>query len=138
MLPITGQGGNSAIETAAVLTNNLIKCLQSSIHSKPTVEELDVAFEKVQELRIPRLRKLVTVASKRQAADSMLGPELKRSVITQVPEIPPEVIFRGWLAEFVPAASLSMLPVPSRPRTVPYLDEQAQRKSGKGDTMAKL
>ena len=138
MLPITGQGGNSAIENAAVLTNNLFDCLKASPQNKPTVEQLDIAFEKVQKIRTPRLQKFVTIANRRQALDALLTPEIKEFALTQMPQLGAEVILRGFQKEFGQAASLNMLPVPYRPRTVPYADEQPQEKSKKGDIVAKL
>jgi hypothetical protein len=123
-----------ALESAAVLVNQLVACLRSAAPSRPSTEDVDTMFEHVQNLRVPRVQKFVEAANKRQALEALLTPELKETAKTRIPKITRETLFRQWVNEFTQALSLSTFPIPVRPRLVPYEDEKRAKRD---KTMAK-
>jgi hypothetical protein len=124
-VPITGQGGNSAIETAAALTNNLVQLLHQS-PTRPSLSEISRVFETVQTLRMPRVQKLIKQAHQRQQREALAGPEIKTILADRVSRITLDTVYRDWSGMYSPGVSLDMLDVPVRPRTVPFDDEIRQ------------
>lgn len=57
-----GQGGNQAIESAAVLTNCLVDMLGKNPGTKPKLEELEKTLKQYQTLRQKRAKKFVDVS----------------------------------------------------------------------------
>lgn len=125
MLPIIGQGGSQAVESAAALTNSLMEVLsQPSYLGAPSMTELHSIFQKVQDLRAPRLSQMMEMAHLRQKMDAMETPELRDTILNKFPKALPGAVLQRWDATFLPAVSLRMLDVPARPRTLLFHDER--------------
>ncbi|KAH7007915.1 hypothetical protein B0J12DRAFT_692087 [Macrophomina phaseolina] len=126
--PITGQGGNSALETAAALTNELVKTLNShgpDVHVSG--KALHFTFQAVQQLRSPRASQLVHASTSFQrltAMETLLHRGMIRNVVPRLGnDLMLHILFRACTG----AVSLDMLDVPSRPRGIPYDDEVMRR-----------
>jgi len=121
--PITGQGGNNAIETAASLINHLKSALHASSSRPLSLEEISIVFEKVQQQRYDRVWGLVKASHRRQRLECMETPTLKFIAKYIFPLIPKQVMTYQWIQTYCPAVSLNMLPHSNRPRKIPYHDE---------------
>jgi len=64
-----GQGGNQAIESAAVLTNCLLEMLTET--DNPTSEEIETTLRKYQDLRKRRAKQFVKVSGLISRDDSL-------------------------------------------------------------------
>jgi hypothetical protein len=120
---LTGQGGNSAIETAAALTNNLVAALQGSSERQLSTIEISELFAHVQREREDRVSSLVIDAHMRQRVECMDSPLLKYAVKFLVPYYPQWLVMYRWAQTFSPAPALKMLPQPGRKHAVPFYDE---------------
>ncbi|KAL1983805.1 hypothetical protein VTN96DRAFT_9891 [Rasamsonia emersonii] len=72
--PITGHGGNSAIETAAVLVNSLVMELKLSSCGTLTASQVKSIFDEVQRIRLARARKLIAQSHEQQRTEAMETP----------------------------------------------------------------
>ena len=124
--PLTGQGGNSAIETAASLANHLTAALHKSISQTLSEEETSSVFEKVQQQREGRVWGLVKASHARQRLECLETPTLRFIVRYVFPYIPKPAMMNRWIQTYCPAVSLRMLPMPSRPRKIPFHDENLE------------
>lgn len=122
-MPITGQGGNSALETAAALTNTLWHALQTTSSAPMPLATITNVFQTVQSLRLPRATELMRDAHRRQKLEAMDDAKLKAFAVERYPLLKTETLYREWTRTFTPAVSLNMLGIPDRPRSVPYQDE---------------
>ncbi|KAK2686277.1 hypothetical protein QWA68_014854 [Fusarium oxysporum] len=119
--PLTGHGGNSAIETAASLVNHLTtdKC------SNWSNIEIEAAFAAVQKERFDRVQWLVDDAHEIQQIQAMANPFL---AIIGPPRIRllSEITFLGG-SKLVGATRINGIPLPPREHTVPFDDELPAR-----------
>ncbi|KAL0253203.1 hypothetical protein SLS55_010175 [Diplodia seriata] len=124
--PISGQGGNNAIETAAALTNALQTALESHPHG---LKESDIssAFEQTQRLRTSRSTQLVSEAHIQQRIEAMENPFFGWLACSVLPKLHLETHLRRWTDPAVPAVRFNGLSVPKRGRFVPYEDELPHR-----------
>ncbi|PYI11277.1 FAD/NAD(P)-binding domain-containing protein [Aspergillus sclerotiicarbonarius CBS 121057] len=123
VLPITAQGGNQAIESAAALVNGLTTALSQSSSGPLSESEIKSMFDQVQDLRAPRTAKIVQGTHKRQQLEAMETPELKDFMLNKYAGLMPGALWSRWEGMFAGAVSLKTLAIPARPRTVPFLDE---------------
>ncbi|KAJ5112244.1 hypothetical protein N7532_000289 [Penicillium argentinense] len=121
--PLTGQGGNNAIETAAALTNHLVAALDASSSKELSAAEITSIFEKTQHQREDRTRSLVKASHARQRLECMETPLLKFIANFIVPYVPKSMLTDRWVDTYSAAVSLNMLPIPVKKRTIPYYDE---------------
>lgn len=124
--PITGQGGNSAIETAAALVNHLVELLKER-GGKPSDQDIEAMFRKVQKSRHERASWLVKEAHKRQQADALetLSLRLKSTVLPHF--LDGEAVLSFASAYLTGAPRISPLPVPPRYHSIPFEDELPAR-----------
>ncbi|RGP74466.1 hypothetical protein FLONG3_6025 [Fusarium longipes] len=120
--PLTGHGGNAAIETAASLINHLL-----SVCKNWTPSEIDAAFAAVQKERHDRVQWLVDDAHKVQQMHAkatplfaIIAPILARLINT-------DTAIRLSSHKLVDATRINCLPVPHRAHTVPFNDELSAR-----------
>ncbi|KAH8654695.1 hypothetical protein BGZ61DRAFT_541383 [Ilyonectria robusta] len=130
--PLTGQGGNSAVETSAALTNSITRALNQNPQGRLSPNEIKSVFQSVQELRRPRTSELVKESHNRQRLEAMETPLMKALALYYVPLLGIDRVTESWVGTYAPAVSLYMLPVPSRPRAVPYYDELFRKPAGRG------
>lgn len=131
--PLSGQGGNSAIESAAALVNFLTRAQKQ----KPHLSGADIqhVFQQVQTLRQSRAEKLMRIAHMRQRLEAMETPYLKFTALHVLPRFGSEVVFQRFYDTVAPAGKLDNLPVPKRPRRAPFEDELPARPRPRGAEM---
>jgi hypothetical protein len=124
--PITGQGGNNAIETAAALVNHLTELLHDK-SDELSDQDIDAMFCRVQKSRHERASWLVKEAHKRQQADALetLPLHLKSTVLPHI--LDSEAAFSLASAHMIGASKINSLPVPSRYHSIPFEDELPAR-----------
>ncbi|OAK96962.1 FAD/NAD(P)-binding domain-containing protein [Phaeosphaeriaceae sp. SRC1lsM3a] len=123
--PIGGQGGNSAIEDAAVLTNQLFKLAPTSEEDQAwTDNDISEALERTFSLRYDRVASLVKMShdlQTLQALDSFFTRILAKFVI---PHSSPVSVLDQFSSTARPAARLEMVEIPNRPHAELYDDEK--------------
>ncbi|GME30130.1 putative FAD binding domain protein [Neofusicoccum parvum] len=120
--PTSGQGGNSAIETAAVLANNLTRMMKS--HPEGLSDDhIDTAFSETQKLRQPRAWELIKASHLQQAIEAMETPILELMVKYYMPIMSVDQRLAAWTKSIESAHRLEMLDVPKRFRFIPFVDE---------------
>jgi len=74
-----GQGGNQAIESAAVLTNCLLDMLKQTPGQRPSLTAIGASFQKYQHLRQRRAKRFIDVSAIVTRVDSLatLGDTLR-------------------------------------------------------------
>ncbi|RDK37768.1 FAD/NAD(P)-binding domain-containing protein [Aspergillus phoenicis ATCC 13157] len=136
VLPITAQGGNQALESAAAVVNGLMTALSQASGSGPLSQaEIQSMFERVQDIREPRTFDIIKTTHQRQKLDSMDTPELKEFLLTKYAGLMPGALWKRWADTFTPAVSLNMLDLPARPKSVPF-DDEALRNAGSNNALA--
>ncbi|GKZ73824.1 hypothetical protein AnigIFM60653_005476 [Aspergillus niger] len=136
VLPITAQGGNQALESAAAVVNGLMTALSQASGSGPLSQaEIQSMFERVQDIREPRTFDIIKTTHQRQKLDSMDTPELKEFLLTKYARLMPGALWKRWADTFTPAVSLNMLDLPARPKSVPF-DDEALRNAGSNNALA--
>lgn len=130
--PLTGQGGNNAIETSACLTNHLVAALRNCNTGTLSKAEISTVFNKVQEQREGRVSKLVKASHARQRLECMETPFLKFLVYYVIPYAPRYIPINRAIDGYSAALSLDMLPMPRTPRDVAYFDERFRVPSPRG------
>lgn len=123
--PETGQGANSAIETAAAIANELSRLLKKT--SSPSDDDISAAFSRVQEQRFDRVKTLVGRATAAGRADSFTTPMDELVARHVMPHMDPVTSLSGLMDEFVGGARLENMPVPFKPKLVPFSDELPSR-----------
>lgn len=124
--PISGQGGNSAIETAAVLVSNLATMLKSKAHpSHITTADIDVVFAKTQAMREKRAQALVNASHEEQRFAAMETTALAFVGRYVLPTMSIDEKMNAWTRNIEGGHKLDILDVPKRPRAIPFLDELA-------------
>ncbi|CAG8112183.1 unnamed protein product [Penicillium olsonii] len=122
--PLTGQGGNNAIETSASLTNHLVAALKGCKTGSLSTEEISKIFQSVQDHREERVSGLIKASHTRQRLDCMETPLLKFLANFVLPYVPRSILMARWIHTYSPGVSLNMLPMPHKPRDVAYFDER--------------
>ncbi|KAF4991681.1 hypothetical protein FGRMN_7654, partial [Fusarium graminum] len=117
--PLTGHGGNCAIETAAVLFNHLLE----DAGPDWSIPELNTAFKTVQDERVERVKWLVEDAHKNQQIQAMATPLLAIVAPVLARLITTPIAFQLSSQKFVDAPRINSLPTPKRDHTFPYNDE---------------
>ncbi|KAL3471107.1 hypothetical protein BJX99DRAFT_238199 [Aspergillus californicus] len=122
MHPITGQGGNAAIEDCAFLADRLKELLETS--PDPTDAQIHDVFHELQEVRQPRTEVLTQGARGLALMESLGTPFLKLMMLYVFPTIPSEKILAGIAESVTQGDSLQYLPLPVRSgQLVPFDDE---------------
>ncbi|KAL1644187.1 hypothetical protein SLS58_004467 [Diplodia intermedia] len=134
--PISGQGGNSAIETAAVLVNNLTSMMANHPEGLSDAD-LDKVFSETQKLRSPRAWELVKSSHEQQRFEAMETLMLEFVAKYYVPHMSIDTKLASWCKSIEGGHRLNMLDVPKKPRYVPFLDELAS-KPFNGSAVVKL
>ncbi|KAG7433756.1 FAD-dependent monooxygenase andE [Fusarium oxysporum f. sp. raphani] len=117
--PLTGHGGNSAIETAASLVNHLTsdECADWSN------AQIEAAFTAVQDERFERVQWLVNDAHKTQQIQAMATPFLATigPILTRLPTT--QSVLQLGAHKIIGATRIKGIPVPQREHTIPFNDE---------------
>lgn len=124
--PIAGQGGNSAIETAAVLVSNLATMLKSKASpSDITTADINAVFAKTQATREVRTQALVKASHEEQRFAAMETPLLELMGKYLMPMLSIDEKWDPWSKNIEGAHKLDILDTPRRPHAVPFHDELA-------------
>ncbi|KAH6649045.1 FAD binding domain protein [Truncatella angustata] len=124
--PISGQGGNGAIESTAELVNAILrmKDARDSGLEALTDKEIEEIFDQTQSARHERERLLVADAHRLQALSAYENSTLSTLVWNIIgPIMGDELILSIWTNPMVGGARLEQLPIPWRKRIVPFTDE---------------
>ncbi|KAH8661730.1 FAD binding domain-containing protein [Ilyonectria robusta] len=120
--PIAGQGGNSAIETAAVLVNNLVLLLKAH-PSGVTTAEINAAFAETQEKREPRVSQLVRASHEDQRFAALESPMAEFIARYIIPGGTIDDKLHRSGARIEGGHKLDILDVPKKRHFIPYHDE---------------
>ncbi|KAJ3952413.1 hypothetical protein N0V92_011160 [Colletotrichum tropicale] len=124
--PIAGQGGNSAIETAAVLVSNLATMLKSKTRpSDITSADINAVFTKTQATREARTQALVKASHEEQRFAAMESPLLEVVGNHVAPILSLDEKWDQWSQNIEGGHKLEIMDAPKRPHAVPFHDELA-------------
>ncbi|KAJ6465846.1 hypothetical protein C8R45DRAFT_1173528 [Mycena sanguinolenta] len=121
--PISGQGGNNALETAATLTTELLNMLSAlPVGQRPSDADITAAFQRTQDCRRAPVTEAVGISHQQQSIFACETP-LFGVIARIIPFLGAEGTFEEFADTALPARRLPMLPMPKRPRFEPYHDE---------------
>lgn len=124
--PINGHGGNIAIEACADLVNTLmhLKNLQGGSLENLSTQNITEGFQKFEEKRLQRARAVVKAAHQQQALFAYEVPIVSHIINNWlVPVVGTELILNRNGALMLGSTTIKTLPVPHRPRKIPFDDE---------------
>ncbi|KAH7142131.1 FAD-binding domain-containing protein [Dactylonectria macrodidyma] len=121
--PIAGHGGNAAVETAAVLVNTLRKAISNSRGTKPTLEQVEHAFAKTQDIRQERTITLKEHSHEQQRAELLDTPFHELAAFHLLPLTDKEDVTFNFSRNMPLAEKLDNPKLSPVPRLVPYKDE---------------
>ncbi|KAK6217790.1 short-chain alcohol dehydrogenase [Pestalotiopsis sp. IQ-011] len=124
-LDMRSQGGNNAIESAASLVNPILDLRDEREGSLQgiTEEELERVFQQIQSARHHRVTEIVAKAHQQQSLAARENP-LQSEIFNLIgPLKGEEFFFDLFSAVNIDAVSLNRLPMPHRPRQIPFNDE---------------
>ncbi|KAK7702278.1 hypothetical protein SLS64_009856 [Diaporthe eres] len=119
--PLSGQGGNGAIEAAALLVNALTDMLERN--PKPSEADVESALAQVHINRHKRAVDLVSQAHKLQMIVTGRSPASKLVTEYLMPILGPEAFLKVAIPIAAASQRIKRLPVPKRFRIVPFNDE---------------
>ncbi|KAF2015193.1 FAD/NAD(P)-binding domain-containing protein [Aaosphaeria arxii CBS 175.79] len=128
--PIGGQGGNSAIEDAAVLVNKLYAAVNLNGEQKilrPTANIIETIFKDMQNQRHGRASSLMDTSHNLQsiqAMDSFVSKIIAKYIM---PRSEPIMVINMLCEGSIPAARLDMIDLPARQHIEPFFDELPAR-----------
>ncbi|KAJ4241096.1 hypothetical protein NW760_001386 [Fusarium oxysporum] len=121
--PVGGQGGNAAIESVALLTNNLVKALKRSPSGRLTTVQVESMFADVQSRRKPRLELNHRYSHNRANTEALDTPLKKLMAIHLLPLVDEQVVTLGYCSQHPGGEMLDMLPVEHHENLIPYKQE---------------
>lgn len=120
--PISGQGGNSAIETAATLVNELMRMMQKHPEGLSTAD-IHSAFAETQAIRESRVWELIRAANTMQRIEAMETSIFKFLARYVLPKSTMESQIDLWTTTVVGATRIEALETPKRSHFVRWDDE---------------
>jgi len=122
--PVSGQGGNGALETAATLSNQIVRLVQAKPkgHSIQN-SEIQAAFQKTQSIRYRRAWEMVKSGHELQRLQAMETSFMQLIATRVVPRQDKEMLFKMFAEYFYPAVRIEYLAVPRLDRFDPFHDE---------------
>ncbi|KLO95041.1 hydroxylase [Fusarium fujikuroi] len=121
--PVGGQGGNAAIESAALLTNNLVNALKRSPSGRLTTVQVESMFADVQSRRKLRLALNHRYSHNRANTEALDTPLKKLMTIHLLPLVDEQVVTLGYCSQHPGGEMLDMLPVHHHENLTPYKQE---------------
>ncbi|KAF4498040.1 Zeaxanthin epoxidase, chloroplastic [Fusarium agapanthi] len=121
--PVGGQGGNAAIESAALLTNNLVGAIKRSPSGRLTTVQVESIFADVQSRRKPRLALNHRYSHNRSNTEALDTPLKKLIAIHMLPLVDEQVVTLGYCSQHPGGEMLDMLPVKHHENLIPYKQE---------------
>jgi hypothetical protein len=138
MHPLTGHGGNVAIESAAYLAN-ILKTL-TDLDSFPSNDSFEAAFSRLNETRQPRTDRLMSKSHGLALAECFDTPFLKFMARKVIPKMPVDWFLTEFTMSCAPAVSLKYLPLPTRSKdtVLPFNDEIKAKPSDRSAVVTNL
>lgn len=130
--PISGHGGNAAIETAAVLTNRLVRALDGSRDTPLSADQLHRVFEEVQEIRFERVKGVVADAHTQQRVEALESPMEKLTALHLLPMADTEAVLLNASKNIPAGQRLEMVKNPLRHRLIPFHDDLLRKPTPRG------
>lgn len=123
--PIGGQGGNNAIESTASLVNVLLEKRDSRGGTLDNLsdKEIEEVFSRVLDIRHERAKEFVKESHQMQSLMAKENPLLSKILMRLEGMKGLDTNVNRFGAICRPAVRIDKLPVPKRPRSVPYDDE---------------
>lgn len=123
--PITAQGGNGAIESAARLVNAISRGLDMSPQTQGLSEEaLEAAFAEVYHHRYNRARDVVKQGEQMQSITNLQGPFSGLMIRYLVPLLGDTLFLNSFLKTSLAGPRIEKIHLPERPHAVPFNDER--------------
>jgi len=133
--PISGAGGNAAIETAAEFVNALLRLRDRRpdglVSGLLTTSEVETVSQEMQKARVKRVKGLVKAAHSMQALFAYEKPLVSDMFHVVLPLLGADFSLEQLASRFVGGPRLQHLPVPARPRAIPFDHELPARPLGK-------
>jgi 2-polyprenyl-6-methoxyphenol hydroxylase-like FAD-dependent oxidoreductase len=127
--PIGGQGGNNAIESAASLVNVLLEKRDSRGGNLDNIsdKEIEEVFSRILDIRHERAKNFVKTAHETQSLMAREKPLLTKILmrLDKIKGLDAGIDRLGAICR--PAVRIDKLPIPKRPRAIPYDDELPAR-----------
>ncbi|TID05181.1 FAD-dependent monooxygenase atmM [Colletotrichum higginsianum] len=127
--PITAQGGNGAIESAAVLVNAISRRLDERPQGL-SEEALEAAFVEVYERRYNRARDVVKQGEQMQSLTSLEGPFSGLLIRYLVPLFGDALFLKSFLKTSLAGPRIDKIDLPKRPHAVQFNDEKVDQAGG--------
>ncbi|KAI6754484.1 hypothetical protein HG530_012236 [Fusarium avenaceum] len=121
--PVGGQGGNAAIESVALLTNDLVKALSQSTSGRLSSTEVVTIFEDVQSRRKPRVALNHRYSYGRARTEALDSPLKKLMALHLLPLVDEQIVTLSYCAQSPGGEWLDMLPVRPHKNLIPYKQE---------------
>jgi hypothetical protein len=121
--PLSGQGGNNAIISAAHLANQLKHFTQHNMSSDEA--SLNWLFREYKRTREPQTRELMQMSHLLQRMEALETPLLRLFELKYVCQMPIEALSGVLARTYTQAVSLNYLPPPPRHCLVPFNEEVA-------------
>ncbi|SPO06962.1 related to hydroxylase [Cephalotrichum gorgonifer] len=128
--PLGGQGANGALESCAVLVNTILRTRErrGGALTGLTDEEVETIFTETQSTRHERAELILKRAHDQQTLFAYESPWFSTLIFKIVQPLAGESHLLSSLAAlFAGAAKLDGLPVPPRPREIPFDDEVPEK-----------
>ncbi|KAK3370536.1 FAD binding domain protein [Podospora didyma] len=133
--PISGVGGNAAIETAAEFVNVLLRARdkrRDGLLSGLSTSDVETISQEMQKARIRRVKGLVKTAHAMQALFAYERPFVSSIFHTiLLPLLGPGFSLEQLSSRFVGGPRLQHLPVPVRPHAIPFKHELPAKPLGR-------
>lgn len=127
-----GQGGNAAIESVALLTNNLVKALGQSTSGRLSSAEVVSIFEDVQSRRKPRVALNHRYSYGRARTEALDSPLKKLMALRLLPLVNEQVVTLSYCAQSPGGEWLDMLSVRPHKNLIPYKQELLAEPKSRG------
>ncbi|KAH7551418.1 hypothetical protein BM1_09734 [Bipolaris maydis] len=121
---LTGQGGESAIESAAVFADNIAIMLRES-KGNPNTDQISRAFANTHAVRFGRVKSLIGATIAIQRLFAWETPVYKLIDKYIIRHVDPHPVVNVLSKQMVAAHRSHLLPAPERPHEIPYDDELA-------------
>ncbi|KAI0136167.1 FAD-binding domain-containing protein [Xylariales sp. AK1849] len=130
--PIGGHGGNAAVETAATLTNLLVKALNHSLSGTLPTPVVGNVFSEVQALRRNRATTVMDYSHSQQRTEAMDTAMHKFAALYMLPLMDAEDVMYNFSSHIPSSEKLDMLPLKPRHRLIPFKDNLLSEPKSRG------
>ncbi|KAF4967046.1 hypothetical protein FSARC_5337 [Fusarium sarcochroum] len=130
--PVGGQGGNAALESAALLTNKLVKALAQSSSGSLSNSQVESVFADVQSQRKPRLALNHRYSHSRARTEALDTPLKKLMALYLLSRVNEQTVTLNYCAQHPGGERLDMIAVRPHSNLVPYKDELLTEPESRG------